>query len=406
MSMRFLAAVSIWIGFGCVAGVLGQNEPGPLPELVPGSVRVATLNSSLFRPRSNELSLELEGGSSTHAKSIAAMVQRVRPDILLINELDYEPGGNNATKLNSLYFGIGQHGEKAIVFPHVYSAEVNTGCPTGNDLDGDGKKDGPGDCFGYGTHPGQYGMAVFSRFPIEENQIRTFQKFIWNDMPMALLPFKPGSSEPYYAPDVWKSFRLSSKSHWDVPIQVGWGTLHFLVSHPTPPVFDGPEDRNGRRNHNEIRFFADYIDPSRATYHYDDAGERGGLAAGALFVVAGDLNADPLDGQSYAGAVDQLLHHPLVGHEPVPRSQGAEIAARNTAAANKDHRGDPATDTGDFPDDGVGNLRCDYCLPSRGLHTLASGVFWPNPGTAEAEWTTVTDHHLVWIDIVLPTPSR
>ena len=24
--------------------------------------------------------------------------------------------------------------------------------------------------------------------------------------------------------------------------------MHFLVSHPTPPVFDGPENRNGLRN--------------------------------------------------------------------------------------------------------------------------------------------------------------
>ena len=53
--------------------------------------------------------------------------------------------------------------------------------------------------------------------------------------------------------------RLSCKIHWDVPVQIGSETVHFLVSHPTPPAFDGPEDRNGRRNHDEIRFWADYI---------------------------------------------------------------------------------------------------------------------------------------------------
>ena len=35
-------------------------------------------------------------------------------------------------------------------------------------------------------------------------------------------------------------FRLSSKSHWDVPLSIGGRTVHFLVSHPTPPVFDDP----------------------------------------------------------------------------------------------------------------------------------------------------------------------
>ena len=45
-------------------------------------------------------------------------------------------------------------------------------------------------------------------------------------------------------------------------------TVHFLVSHPTPPVFDGPEDRNGPRNYDEIRFWADYS-PRTGGYIYD-----------------------------------------------------------------------------------------------------------------------------------------
>ena len=36
-------------------------------------------------------------------------------------------------------------------------------------------------------------------------------------------------------------------------------TFHLLASHPTPPVFDGDEDRNGKRNHDEVRLIADYI---------------------------------------------------------------------------------------------------------------------------------------------------
>ena len=58
--------------------------------------------------------------------------------------------------------------------------------------------------------------------------------------------------------------RLSSKSHWDVPVKVGGHTVHVLASHPTPPTFDGEEDRNGRRNHDEIRFWADYVSPGKA----------------------------------------------------------------------------------------------------------------------------------------------
>ena len=36
-----------------------------------------------------------------------------------------------------------------------------------------------------------------------------------------------------------------------VTIQIDGKTVHFLTSHPTPPVFDGPEDRNGTRNGDE-----------------------------------------------------------------------------------------------------------------------------------------------------------
>ena len=104
-------------------------------------------------------------------------------------------------------------------------------------------------------------------------------------MPGALLPDRASTPEPrdWYSREELRIFRLSSKSHWDVPIRIGGDTVHFLTSHPTPPVFDGPEDRNGRRNHDEIRLFADYITPGRAGYLYDDKGRRGGaLTLGAI----------------------------------------------------------------------------------------------------------------------------
>jgi hypothetical protein len=106
-------------------------------------------------------------------------------------------------------------------------------------------------------------MAVYSRYPIAYDDIRTLQLFLWKDMPGALLPDDPNTPTPsdWYAPDALEVFRLSSKSHWDIPMDIGNKKVHFLVSHPTPPVFDGPEDRNGKRNFDEIRFWAVYISP-------------------------------------------------------------------------------------------------------------------------------------------------
>ena len=234
--------------------------------------------------------------------------------------------------------------------------------PSGQDLDGDNRADGPGDALGYGRFPGQYGMVVLSRFPILYDRVRTLQNFLWKDMPRALLPQIPDSGQPFYSEQVLQQFRLSSKSHWDVPIDVGDFVIHFLVSHPTPPVFDGPEDRNGCRNHDEIRLWADYIDPHRSGYIYDDQGGRGGLPAEAHFVIAGDLNADPVDGSSTRHAVRQLLQHPLVQGGLQPAAQAGWRKPRD-GQANREQRGDHALDTGDFPDSSSGNLppSITYC---------------------------------------------
>jgi hypothetical protein len=57
-------------------------------------------------------------------------------------------------------------------------------------------------------------------------------------------------------------------------VKVGGKTIHVLASHPTPPTFDGAEDRNGKRNHDEIRFWRDYISEKTSNYIYDDKGKK------------------------------------------------------------------------------------------------------------------------------------
>jgi hypothetical protein len=305
---------------------------------------------------------------------------------------------------------VNHNGAKPIFYPYHFVAPSNTGIPSGFDLNNDGTVGGPDDAYGFGFFPGQFGMAVYSMYPIESNRIRTFQHFLWKDMPGALLPDDPASPGPadWYSAEELAIFRLSSKSHWDIPIRISGKSVHFLVSHPTPPVFDGPEDRNGTRNHDEIRFWADYILPSSTSrYIYDDNGRFGGLKPGALFVIAGDQNADPFDGDSVASAAGQLLEHPLINARETPESEGAVEQSILQGGANTTHVGNPAYDTADFADTTPGNLRADYVLPRRNLSIVDSAVFWPTTddplfGLVGVFPFPSSDHRLVWVDVLVP----
>jgi hypothetical protein len=169
-------------------------------------------------------------------------------------------------------------------------------------------------------------------------------------------------------------------------------------------VFDGPEDRNGTRNHDEIRFWADYISPSRSRYIYDDDGGLSGLTQGAAFVIAGDQNADPFDGDSTAGAAQQLVEHPLINTSSTPASEGAVEATELQGGINLEHEGNPAFDTADFFEP-PGNLRADYVLPRRNLTITGSAVFWPTTSQDGFDLIDASDHRLVWIDIRVPGGS-
>jgi hypothetical protein len=377
------------------AGSTSQTvDTGP-----PVSLRVATYNASLFRNAPGALVADLTGGDDTQAQSIATVVQTVRPEVLLVNELDWDADGEAARLLAERYFAVGQNGLEGVEYPHRWVARSNTGVHSGVDLDGNGmavsvpgSRDYGNDAFGFGEYEGQYSFAVFSQYPIDEDSVRTFRETLWSSMPDNLLP------TDFYSSEAQAVFRLSSKNHADIPIDVEGKTLHVLASHPTPPSFDGDEDRNGRRNHDEIRFWVDYIEGR--DWMIDDNESAGPLEGGALFVVMGDLNSDPVDGDSRRGALIALLDSATTT-DPEPTSEGGTAAAIRDGQANTVHDLDPALDTADFNDNRVGNLRVDYVIPSANIAVEDSGVFWPVDGQG-AEAASASDHRLVWIDALLP----
>jgi hypothetical protein len=323
-------------------------------------------------------------------KNIAEIIQRVRPDIILLNEFDYiEDPAQGVEVFIKRYLNASQHPAlEAIDYPYYYYAPVNTGKPSPFDLNGDGKTMGSqSDAWGFGFFEGHYGMMLLSRYPIETKNIRTFQNFKWKDMPNALRPIDPVSNTPFYSDEVWAQYPLSSKSHWDVPVNVDGETIHILASHPTPPVFDGPEDRNGTKNHDEVRFWLDYITPALSAYIYDDEGSKGGLPSQTRFVIVGDQNSSTTEGDSRKEAISGLLFSSMVNDEQIPQSRGGELHDTNNPLS--------AFHTAYW------GMRADYVLPSRfGVDVIGNGVFWPLKDddtfrlieSREAS----SDHRLVW----------
>ncbi|ASD67341.1 endonuclease [Pseudoalteromonas piscicida] len=364
------------------------------------TLRVATFNVSMEATNyqqkgqaldSQKLSKLLQNGQHQQIKNIAEIIQRVRPDVILLNEFDYiaEPNKGVLAFVNN-YLAQPQADQQPISYPYFYIAPVNTGLPTPYDLDNDGKHANyGGDAQGFGLYEGQYGMVVLSKYPIKKEQARTLQTFLWKDMPDHKVTTDPTTKQPWYSEQEWQNLRLSSKSHWDLPIEVNGKLFHLLAMHPTPPVFDGEEDRNGNRNHDEIRLMADYIDPKRSQYIYDDNGAKGGLKSDARFIIVGDLNAADKGDKHRPGVIEQLLDNPKVFSNFAPESKGgSEHSKESVSRSYTAHWG----------------ARVDYVLPSKlGFQLVNSGVFWPNKADelfrlVESRHAS-SDHRLVWIDV-------
>ena len=334
-------------------------------------------------------------GTNPQLRAAAHIIKEIRPDILVLNEVDhdYDAVGQPLTVAARAFAAAYLvTGDDPIEFLYAYAEPNNTGILSEVDLNGDGivagsehqgSREHGDDSFGFGTYPGQYSMAVLSLHPLISGESRTFQNLLWRDQPGNHLP------EAFYSEGALAVLRLSSKSHQDVPVAVDGHRLRLFLSHPTPPVFDGEEDRNGRRNFDEIMLWRQYIDGAPGVV--DDRGGTGGYQAGVPFVIVGDLNAAEGEAAVYDGvaAIDQLLRHTAI-QDPAQWlvSDGAP--------------GDQERATTEF---GGRGRRIDYLLPSRGIEILDGGVYWPAADTdpdGNARAVLASDHRLVWLDLRLP----
>ena len=187
---------------------LSQRVPKPAPS---GSF--ATFNASLNRNFEGQLVGDLSTTTNAQARAVAEIIQRTRPDVLLINEFDFVEDGQAAELFRDNYLSVGQMGADPIDYPYYYVAPSNTSIPSGFDLNNNGVVGGPDDAFGFGFFPGQFGMVVFSRYPIDTDAVRTFQMFLCARHARRAPPGRPLHPEPadWYSQEELEVFRLSSK---------------------------------------------------------------------------------------------------------------------------------------------------------------------------------------------------
>lgn len=360
-------------------------------EKTEGDLRVATLNAGLIGNSPEAVLEALQGGSNPSARVVAETAHLNDPDVLVLTGISHDEDGEIADAFNDRYLAA-----EGLDLPYVYTATTNSGIDSGADLDGDGRIGGPGDALGYGEYPGQHGMAVFSAHPIVEDEVRTFQDFLWQDMPQSSLP------EGGYS-DLEKSvLRMVGASLWDIPIEVedSQEPLH-IIANAQPPV-ENSRTFDADRATDERHLIADYVSPhpEASQYIYDDEGRTGGLAPGATFVVVGEPGWSPeLDDLTEEGddADAELLVSPAL-QDTWP--QAVTALPLSSRPGREQHTDEHATRAIDGDDD----RRSSFILPDAETEVTASGVFWPGEGEfgfnlIDPEESAALSDRLVWVDL-------
>ncbi|MBI2896076.1 MAG: endonuclease/exonuclease/phosphatase family protein [Deltaproteobacteria bacterium] len=333
----------------------------------------------------------------------AEVLGRFAADIVDLNEIQYDiedlpvlgmpgaddrtgPGGFDGGAENALRIAERIHAAAPEVdYPYTLTTVGNSGYY----WEGEDYGEWSWELRGWGEWPGRFNTAVLSRYPILTDQVRVVHDFAWEDLPENRIQQMRDEN----GMEVPEGFPLFEKALNVVPIDLGPEVLWLVLLHPTasPAAFD---PINPYRNYDELRALALFLD-----------GELPGvepLPDGARFVVSGDLNGDPDDGDGLDGAVAQVLDHPSL------------VAVFPTGAGTRGQNGEYNTFLGGCGnDDGATvedptvrfQMQLDYVLASASIGPpTETGLFFPDFRTEREDFDLAcraSDHRFLYIDIDL-----
>lgn len=332
-------------------------------------LRLATYHSDAARKGPGLLLHALLQGKDPQLHALAQVIAVLDADILLLHDIDLDAGGATSAALGRF---LAQQGAP---YPHILAPMPNAGVPSGLDLNGDGRLGRANDALGFGAFRGQGGMVLLSRLPIITEELIDFTGLLWRDLPGAQLP-RHSDGTPFPSAAALDVQPLSAVGAWAVPLRLpgGAGRLWVMAFHASPPVFDGREDRNGRRNADELRLWAQVLD-----------GTMTPALPGQYFVLMGVTNIDPVLGEGRRDGLQRLAQHP--GLHPDKTSP---------------HLGLPTVDWSGL---GLGLRQASRIFPARSLPLRGGGVLWPTPPSPAADiFAKASRHRPVWLDIAMPPP--
>lgn len=317
-------------------------------------LRLAMLYADLSRDGPGLIYRDLLKSEDPAVAATVARLAAARADVLLLCGLDWDAQGLALAALAGAIAGAGGPD-----YPLRLALRPNAGQPTGLDLDGDGRRGGPGDAQGFGAFPGQGGMALLSRLPLA-GEVADHTARLWREMP----------DPPPLPAEELALRRLSSTGHWQVPLRLADGrALTVMGWCAGPPAFGRGRD-NVRRNADETRFWSALLDGAF------------GPPPAPPFVLLGSANLDPQAGDGDPAAIRALLADPRL-RDPRPAQGDGSLW---TVDWTRLRSGAP----------GPGRLRSDYILPSRDLPLHAAMLETPpGPGL----------HGVLSLDLDLPPPQ-
>ncbi len=314
---------------------------------------MATLHADLIRKGPALLLRDLERGKDKQVAALRMLVKTIQPDILFLTKVDFDLEHRTGSAL-----------KEALGFKHMFTRAPNSMTPTALDLDGDGRA---GDRQAWVRYAGEGGMLLLSQHPVE--LAYHLNDLLWKDAPNAAMPVNEHGA-PFPSAEAQGVQKLVSQGLWIVTVTPEiLPPLTLVLFHNQTPAFDGPEDLNGLRNSAQLGLLSAVMDEDYGTFPKD------------RFILMGNANLDPNDGDGERAAISALLADKRL-QDAKPVSESGDHVTANWEK--------------------YGSMRVSYVLPSTDWSIAQAGVVWPNDGPLRAAAEQASRHRMVWVDVTPP----